>query len=49
MIGGVLLNNAVNKVDDATVTRTFWAASILMLVAMGAAVYAVKVIRDHQT
>lgn len=49
MIGGVLLNNAVNKVDDATVMRTFWAASILMLVAMAAAIYAVKIVREHQT
>lgn len=48
MIGGVLLNNAVNKVDDSTVMRTFWAASALMLVAMAAGVYAVKVIRKHQ-
>lgn len=48
MIGGVLLNNAVNKVDDVTVTRTFWAAALLMLVAMGAAMYAVKVVREHQ-
>ena len=48
MIGGILLNNAVNKVDDVTVTRTFWAASVLMLAAMGAAIYAVKVIREHQ-
>jgi DHA1 family tetracycline resistance protein-like MFS transporter len=48
MIGGILLNNAVNKVDDVTVTRTFWTASVLMLVAMGAAIYAVKVVREHQ-
>lgn len=48
MIGGVLLNNAVNKVDDVTAIRTFGAASLLMLVAMGAAIYAVKVIREHQ-
>lgn len=48
MIGGVLLNNAANKVDDITVLRTFGAASIVMLVAMGAAVYAVKIVREQQ-
>jgi len=48
MIGGVLLNNASNKVDDVTAIRTFGAASLLMLIAMGAAIYAVKVIREHQ-
>jgi MFS transporter, DHA1 family, tetracycline resistance protein len=47
-IGGVLLNNAVNKVDDITVTRTFWTASVLMFVAMGAAFYAVRIVRGHQ-
>lgn len=48
MIGGVLLNNASNKVDDMTAMRTFGTASLLMLVAMSAAIYAVKVIREHQ-
>jgi MFS family permease len=47
MIGGVLLNNALNRVDDATVTRTFWTASALMLVALFMAFYAVKVLRGH--
>ena len=47
-VGGLLLNNALNKVDDVTVTRTFWTASLVMFVAMGAAIYAVKIVRDHQ-
>ena len=47
-IGGFLLNNAINKVDDMTVTRTFWTASFVMFVAMGAAIYAVKIVREHQ-
>jgi len=47
MIGGVLLNNALNRVDDATVTRTFWTASALMLVALFMAFYAVRVLRGH--
>ena len=46
-VGGFLLNNAINKVDDATVTRTFWTASVVMFVAMGAAIYAVKIVREH--
>ena len=48
-IGGILLNNAFNKVDDVTVTRTFWTASVVMFVAMGAAIYAVKIVREHHT
>jgi DHA1 family tetracycline resistance protein-like MFS transporter len=47
-IGGLLLNNALDKVDDATVTRTFWTASVVMFIAMGAAIYAVKIVREHQ-
>ncbi len=47
-VGGFLLNNAINKVDDVTVTRTFWTASLVMFVAMGAAIYAVKIVREHQ-
>jgi DHA1 family tetracycline resistance protein-like MFS transporter len=38
-IGGVLLNNSLNAVDDLTVTRTFWTASAIMLAAFVAAVY----------
>jgi DHA1 family tetracycline resistance protein-like MFS transporter len=32
-LGGVLLNNAISQVDDATVQRTFWTASAIMIVA----------------
>ena len=39
MVGGVLLNNQMDKVDDATVFRTFAAASAIMLVALVAALY----------
>lgn len=48
MIGGFLLNNAVNKIDDVTVTRTFWTASGIMLVALMMAFYAVRVMREHR-
>jgi len=47
MIGGFLLNNALNEIDDATVARTFWAASAIMVLALLTAVYAIKVIREH--
>ncbi|MBP6002046.1 MAG: MFS transporter [Pyrinomonadaceae bacterium] len=38
-IGGVLLNNSLNKVDNATIFRTFGTASAIMLVAFIAALY----------
>ncbi len=34
MLGGVLLNNAFNRVDDSTLYRTFWTASAIMLIAL---------------
>ncbi len=39
VLGGVLLNNAMNAIDDITIYRTFWAASIIMFVAFLVAVY----------
>ena len=33
-LGGVLMNNAFNRVDDATLYRTFWTASAIMMVAL---------------
>ncbi len=39
VLGGVLLNNAINAIDDHTIYRTFWAASIIMLVALLVAVF----------
>jgi len=44
-IGGVLLNNAMNKLDDYTLYRTFWAASAIMFVAFLAAVYSFRMAR----
>lgn len=46
MIGGVLLNNAVNKIDNFTLFRTFWSAAFIMLIAFVIAVYAVKIVRQ---
>jgi MFS transporter, DHA1 family, tetracycline resistance protein len=36
---GVLLNNAVGRVDDATIFRTFWTAAVIMFTAFLTAVY----------
>ncbi|MDM7922108.1 MAG: MFS transporter [Pyrinomonadaceae bacterium] len=47
MIGGVLLNNAVNAIDDRTVTRTFWAAAVIMFVAFLASVFVLRAVKDH--
>ncbi|MCW5961357.1 MAG: MFS transporter [Pyrinomonadaceae bacterium] len=44
-VGGVLLNNAVNNVDDYTVQRTFWTASAIMVVAVFIAIYFAKIER----
>jgi DHA1 family tetracycline resistance protein-like MFS transporter len=41
-IGGVMLNNAFNKIDDNTIFRTFWAASAIMLAAFLLAIYFAK-------
>ena len=46
-IGGVLLNNAFNKVDDFTVQRTFWTASAIMILTVLIAVYFAKINREQ--
>lgn len=38
-LGGVLLNNALNKVDDSTIQLTFWTAGMIMIVAVCIAIY----------
>ncbi len=47
-IGGVLLNNPFNAVDDFTVSRTFWTASAIMLTAFLAAVYFAMMMRPKE-
>ena len=39
VIGGLLLNNSLNSVDDLTIYRTFWAAAMIMFVAFLVALY----------
>jgi DHA1 family tetracycline resistance protein-like MFS transporter len=48
MIGGVLLNNSVNRIDDLTVVRTFFAASAIMTAALIVSIFAVRVVRNAQ-
>ena len=46
MIGGVLLNNTINALDDFTLYRTFWTASAIMFVAFLVAIYFARTGRD---
>lgn len=45
-IGGILLNNSVNKVDRFTVYRTYWAASAIMFAAFLASLYLIRIVRE---
>ena len=45
-IGGVLLNNAVNAMDDSTLLRTFWTAAAIMFVAFLVALYSLRLNRS---
>ena len=47
VLGGVLLNNAVNKLDDVTLYRTFWTASFIMLTAFLTAIYTMRIMRNR--
>lgn len=46
-IGGVLLNNSLNKIDRFTVFRTYWTASAIMLVAFVAAIYVARTMKER--
>ena len=46
-VGGVLLNNALNQVDDVTIQRTFWTAAAIMFVAVFVAVYFARMERPQ--
>lgn len=47
IIGGFLLNNTFNTIDDFTVKRTFWTASGIMFVAFLVAVYFARTVRKE--
>lgn len=38
-LGGVLLNNRLNQIDNFTIQRTFWTAAAIMLIAVFTAIY----------
>lgn len=38
-VGGILLNNSLNKVDNMTILRTFWTAGAIMIVALFISIY----------
>jgi DHA1 family tetracycline resistance protein-like MFS transporter len=46
-IGGVLLNNAANQMDDLTLYRTFMTAAAIMFIAFLIAIYSVRLIGTH--
>jgi DHA1 family tetracycline resistance protein-like MFS transporter len=46
-LGGVLLNNALDHVDNFTIRRTFWTASAIMIIAVLIAVYFTKMIQKE--
>ncbi|HEX8736643.1 MAG TPA: MFS transporter, partial [Pyrinomonadaceae bacterium] len=46
-VGGVLLNNASNHVDNATIQRTFWTAAAIMIIAVLIAVYFARMEQGH--
>lgn len=39
LLGGILLNNHIDLIDDSTVYRTFWTASAIMFVAFLVSIY----------
>ncbi|MCY7377374.1 MAG: MFS transporter [Pyrinomonadaceae bacterium] len=45
-IGGILLNNTLNRVDDSTIQRTFWTAAAIMIIAFLIALYFAKIERN---
>ena len=47
-VGGILLNNAVDQIDEWTLFRTFWTASAIMLVALAAAIFSRGAIHREQ-
>ena len=47
LLGGFLLNNTLNAIDDFTLYRTFWTASAIMLVAFFVALYFARSVRKE--
>jgi MFS family permease len=47
ILGGFLLNNAINTIDDRSLYLTFWTAAGIMFVAFGVALYFERTVRDR--
>lgn len=47
MVGGILLNNAIDQIDEHTLYRTFWTASAIMIIALGFALYFMGTFRNE--
>lgn len=47
LLGGFLLNNALNTIDDSTIYRTFWAASLIMFIALVVALFFARSSTGH--
>lgn len=48
-LGGVLLNNAANNLDNFTIQRTFWTASVIMVVAAVISIFSRSLHREIKT
>ena len=49
IIGGFLLNNTINAIDDFSLYRTFWTASAIMFIAFLVAIYFAKTGKERET
>lgn len=47
VLGGYLLNNAFNQIDDITLERTFWTASGIMLIAFLVSIYFARTAKER--
>ena len=47
-VGGFLLNNSLNTIDNFTIARTFWTASGIMLVAFLTTIYFLRIVKTEQ-
>jgi multidrug resistance protein len=47
IIGGFLLNNALNAIDDRSLAETFWTASTIMLIAFTVSIYFARTARER--
>jgi len=48
IIGGFLLNNSLNAIDNFSISRTFWTASGIMFIAFLTAMYFLRVVKTEE-